>query len=79
MSSFWIENILEQHGIHLKIIKDKFFKILFCDAQICNFTYQMITAEMANITQERDVTVITDISIKILTKFSVWLKKRKHC
>lgn len=39
-----MENI---HGIHLKIIKDKFLKILVCEAQIHNFTYKMITSEMA--------------------------------
>lgn len=47
MSSFWMENILEKHAIHLKIIKDKFLKILVCEAQIHNFTYKIITSEMA--------------------------------
>ena len=70
-----MENILEQHGIHLKIIEDKFFKILVCEAQIRNFTYKMITSEMAIIAQEQDVTVMIEVSVKILTKCSVGIKK----
>ena len=64
MSSFWMENILEQVGIHLRIVKDKFFKILVCETQIHNFIYTVITSEMAVIAQEQNVTVVIDISIK---------------
>lgn len=55
MRFFWMENILDQHGIHLKIIEDKFFKILVCEAQIRNFTCKILTSEMAIIAQEKDV------------------------
>lgn len=75
MSSFWVEDILEQHGIHLKIIEDKFVKILVCEAQIYNFTYNMTTSELAIIFQEQDVTVKIDILIKVLTKCLVGIKK----
>lgn len=50
-----MENILDQQGIHLKIIEDKFFKILVCEAQIRNFTCKILTSEMAIIAQEKDV------------------------
>jgi len=59
-----MENILEQVGIHLRIVKDKFFKILVCETQIHNFIYTVITSEMAVIAQEQNVTVVIDISIK---------------
>lgn len=70
-----MDDILEQHGIHLKIIEDKFVEILVCEAQICNFMYKMTTSELAIIFQEQDVTVKIDILIKVLTKYLVGIKK----
>lgn len=36
-------NILELDGTYLKIINNKFFRILVCEAQICALTYKIIT------------------------------------
>lgn len=68
-------NILEQHGTYLKIKEDNFFIVLVCEAWIHNSTYKIMTSEIALISQEQGVTVMIAISVKILTKYSVGLKK----
>lgn len=70
-----MEKILKQHGIYFKIKEDKFFKILGCEAWMHNSTYEITTSVIAVISQEQDVTVMIAISVKILTKYSVGIKK----
>lgn len=61
---FWLENILGQHGIYFKIKEDKFFKMLGCEAWIHNSLYEIVTSEIAVMSQEQNVTVMIAISVK---------------
>lgn len=70
-----MEKILKQHGIYFKIKEDKFFKISGCEAWMHNSTYEITTSVIAVTSQEQDVTVMIAISVKILTKYSVGIKK----
>lgn len=70
-----MKNILEQHGIYFKIKEDKFLKILSCEACMHNSIYEIVTSVIAVISQEQDVKVMIAISVKILTRYSVAIKK----
>lgn len=59
-----MENILEQHGIYFKIKEDKFFKILGCESWIHNSMCEIMTSEIAVISQEQVVTIMIAISVK---------------
>lgn len=68
-----MENILEQNDIYFKIKEDKI--LLGYEAWMHNYMYKIMTSEIAVISQEQDVTVMIAISAKMLTKYSVGIKK----